>query len=692
MAKLPLEKTRNIGIMAHIDAGKTTTTERILFYTGVTHKMGEVHDGTAQMDYMPQEQERGITITTAATTCYWKGHRINILDTPGHVDFTIEVERSLRVLDGAVAVFCGVGGVEPQSETVWRQSERFHVPKIAFVNKLDRIGADHGRVVRQIRERFAAVPLVVQVPIGEGADFRGVIDLITGKALTFDEGKLGAEVVEGPIPEGFEDVYEAARQELLETVSDVNEAILEKFLEEHEIFESELKTAIREATVASKLVPVFCGSALRNKGVQPLLDGIVDYLPSPLDVPPIKGFHPKTMKEEHREAEPKGPFSGLAFKVLTDSFVGQLCFMRVYSGTLSTGTSVLNASNGRKERVGRILQMHANKREELKEATAGDIVAIAGVKETVTGNTLADPAHPIVFEGLTAPEPVIHIAIEPKTAADQEKLGDSLKKLAIEDPSFHVRQDPDTGQTIISGMGELHLEIVVDRLLREFQVDAHVGKPQVAYKETLAEPATFKEVYERAVGGRAVYAKVELEVSPAERGAGFSFESGIRDGSVPKELIPAIERGAVEATQSGPLAGYPVVDLAVKLVKGAFREGESNDLAFKVAASMAIQKGMQQAKVSLLEPIMAVEIVAPEDFLGDVIADLNGRRGQIQRTEVRGKMQIVDAEVPLAAMFGYSTDIRSRTQGRATYTMQFKQYEVVPEQIAKEIISRIRGY
>ena len=693
MARPPLERTRNIGIMAHIDAGKTTVTERILFYTGVTHKMGEVHDGTTQMDYMPQEQERGITITTAATTCTWRDHRINILDTPGHVDFTIEVERSLRVLDGAVAVFCGVGGVEPQSETVWRQSVKFGVPKIAFVNKMDRVGADFDRVVDQIRTRLGAVPLVLQLPIGSGSNFEGVVDLIRMRALRFDEAALGAKVQEGPIPADLVEEAEVRRQMLLEAVSDVDETILEKFLGDHALFETdELNSAIRKATIASRLVPVFCGSALKNKGIQTLLDGVVEFLPSPRDIPPIRGINPKTKKDEQREADPKGPFAALAFKIHTDPFVGQLCFLRVYSGTLSTGSHVLNATKGKKERIGRLLKIHANKREDIQAAEAGDIVGAVGLRETVTGDSLTDPAHPIVFEGLHPPEPVIHIAIEPKTQADQEKLSDSLKKLAIEDPSFAVRQDSDTGQTIISGMGELHLEIIVDRLLREFSVDAHVGKPQVAYKETFTVPLDAEAVYDRQLGNKAMFAEVRFRVEPAGRGKGVRFKSTVTDGSVPREFVPAVERGVIEALQSGPLAGYPVVDATVTLRKGAFREGESNDLAFKIAASMALQRGMQETKMALLEPLMAVEIVAPDEFLGEVIGDLNMRRGRILGTEIRGTVQIGDAEVPLAEMFGYSTDLRSRTQGRATHTMMFKQYDEVPAGVAKEIISRVRGY
>ena len=692
MPRLLLEQTRNIGIMAHIDAGKTTTTERILYYTGVTHKMGEVHDGTAQMDYMPQEQERGITITMAATTCFWNNHRINILDTPGHVDFTIEVERSLRVLDGAVAVFCGVGGVEPQSETVWRQSDKYGIPKIAFINKLDRIGARFNPVVKEISDRLGAVPLVTQIPIGLGADFRGIIDLIRLKALTFDGKSLGAEFSEGPIPDDLLETAEQGRQKLLETISDFDEVILERFIEDKVIFENDLILAIRKATIASQVVPVFCGSALKNIGIQPLLNGVTNFLPSPKDVPPIEGVNPKTEKHEYREAEPKGPFSGLAFKIITDSFVGQLCFIRVYSGTLSTGSYVLNVRTGKKERIGRLMKIHANKREEIQTIEAGDIAAVVGLKDTVTGDSLTDPKHPILFEGLTPSIPVIHIAIEPKTQADQKNLSESLKKLAIEDPSFGVMQDEETGQTIISGMGELHLEIIVDRLLREFQVDAHVGKPQVAYKETIVEEDVFQTTYQRQVGNKTVYAKVKLKVEPAERGSGVSFTSSITDGSVPREFIPAIERGVIEATQSGPIAGYQLVDINFELIDGDFREGESNDMAFKVAASLAVQHGFRDAKLVLLEPLMTVDIVTPEEHIGDVIADLNSRRGRILGTEIKGKLQIVDAEVPLSEMFGYSTDIRSKTQGRATYTMQFRKYEKVPDQVAREIIARIRGF
>jgi len=686
-----LGRTRNIGIMAHIDAGKTTTTERILYYTGITHRMGEVHEGTAQMDYMEQEQERGITITTAATTCYWKDHRVNILDTPGHVDFTIEVERSLRVLDGAIAVFCGVGGVEPQSETVWRQSEKFHVPKIAFVNKMDRIGADFFRVVEMMKDRLGATPLVLQLPIGAEAEFAGVIDLLGMKAIRWDEETLGARYHEEPIPDVLLQEADMWRTRLLESVAEYDDAIMTGYLEGGEIEETQLREAIRRATVALKIVPTLCGAAFKNKGVQPLLDAVVDFLPSPEDIPPIAGVNPKTQKVETRQASPDEPFAALAFKLLTDPFVGQLTFLRVYSGTAAMGQMVYNAGKEKKERVGKILKMHADKREELKEMTAGDIVAVVGLRAVSTGDTLCVQHKPILLEGLDFPEPVIHIAIEPKSQADQEKLENSLQRLAMEDPSFQVRIDAETGQTIISGMGELHLEIIVDRLTREFGVNANVGKPQVAYKETIGETLTIVETYERQLGNRGHYAKVELLIEPTGSGAGFEFVSQAPASQVKREHVPFVIDGVREALTVGPLAGYPVQAVKVTLLGGAFHEVDTDDIDFKVAASMAINKHLREAQPLLLEPVMALEIVAPEDFVGNVISDLHGRRGQVHGVEARRDIQVIKAAAPLAAMFGYSTDLRSATQGRATYTMQFARYEPVPSAIQDAIVHKMGG-
>ena len=686
-----LEKTRNIGIMAHIDAGKTTTTERILYYTGINYKIGEVHDGTATMDWMVQEQERGITITSAATTCFWRDHRVNIIDTPGHVDFTIEVERSLRVLDGAVAVFCSVGGVEPQTETVWRQADKYGVPRLAFVNKMDRLGADFFRVVQMIRDRLGAQPAIVQIPIGAEEKFIGIVDLITMKAMIWEDESLGAKFHEEPIPEGLKIQADEYREKLLEAAADSDEAIMEKYLEGKPISESELRAAVRKATLALKIVPVLCGSAFRNKGVQPMLDAVIDYLPSPSDIPPVKGINPDTQQIEARPAKDDAPFSALAFKIMTDPFVGTLSFFRVYSGSLTSGSSVFNSTRTKRERIGRLLKMHANKREEIKEVYAGDIAAAVGLRTATTGDTLCDEDHPIVLESIDFPDPVISIAIEPKSKADQEKLGLSLQKLATEDPSFKVRTDEETGQTIISGMGELHLEIIVDRLLREFNVGANVGKPQVAYKETVRKTVEQQGRFIRQTGGRGQYGDVWIKLEPQPPGAGFEFVDAIRGGSIPREYIPAVEKGVREATDNGALAGYPVVDVKVTLTDGSYHDVDSSEIAFKIAGSMAFKEAMRKASPVLLEPIMSVEVVVPEEFMGDVIGDISSRRGKVLGMDTRPAAQAIDARVPLAQMFGYATDLRSITQGRATYTMQFSHYEPVPTAVAEGIIAKFTG-
>jgi elongation factor G len=686
-----LDKTRNIGIMAHIDAGKTTTTERILYYTGINYKIGEVHEGTATMDWMVQEQERGITITSAATTCLWRDHRINIIDTPGHVDFTIEVERSLRVLDGAVAVFCSVGGVEPQTETVWRQADKYGVPRIAFVNKMDRLGADFFRVMRMIQERLGARPIPVQIPIGAEDRFRGVIDLLQMKAILWEEESLGARYRVEPIPAEQLGQAEEYREKLLEALADCNESIMEKYLNGQEIGETELRAAIRKAGLELKLVPVLCGAAFRNKGVQPLLDAVVDYLPSPSDIPPVKGKHPTSQKEETRPAMDDAPFSALAFKIMTDPFVGTLTFFRVYSGALFSGSSVYNSSKGKRERIGRLLKMHANKREEIKEVYAGDIAAAVGLRTATTGDTLCDENHPIILEAIEFPEPVISIAIEPKSKADQEKLGLSLQKLATEDPSFRVRTDHETGQTIISGMGELHLEIIVDRLLREFSVGANVGKPQVAYKETIRKVAEQEGKFIRQTGGRGQYGHVFLRVEPQQPGSGFEFVNAIKGGSIPREYIPAVEKGVREAMENGALAGYPIVDVKATLLDGSYHDVDSSEIAFKIAGSMAFKAAVSKGSPVLLEPIMAVEVVVPEEFMGEVIGDINARRGKVLGMDSRPAAQVIEARVPLAEMFGYATDLRSMTQGRATYTMQFSHYEPVPATISEEISAKAIG-
>jgi elongation factor G len=689
--KVPLERTRNIGIMAHIDAGKTTTTERILYYSGINYKIGEVHDGTATMDWMVQEQERGITITSAATTCFWRDHRVNIIDTPGHVDFTIEVERSLRVLDGAVAVFCSVGGVEPQSETVWRQADKYRVPRIAFINKMDRIGADFDRGVRMIRDRLKANAIPIQLPIGSEEQFRGVVDLIGMKAILWDDESLGARYHTEEIPADMAEAAEQHRKALLEAVAEGDEALLEKYLEDKEITESEIRAALRRACLDIKVIPVICGSSFKNKGVQPLLDSVVDFLPSPVDKPPVIGIDPKG-KEVERPPDDKAPFSALAFKIMTDPFVGNLTFLRVYSGSAESGVAVLNSTKGKKERIGRLLKMHANKREDIKEVNAGDIVAAVGLRDTTTGDTLSDDRNPVILESIEFPEPVISIAIEPKTKADQEKLGMSLQKLATEDPSFRVNTDRDTGQTIISGMGELHLEIIVDRLLREFKVDANVGKPQVAYKETIRSEVEREAKFVRQTGGRGQYGHVVLKIEPLKGSdKNFEFVDGTKGGVVPREYIPAVEKGVAEAMQNGVLAGYPMVDIKGTLTFGSYHVVDSSEIAFKLAGSMAFKEGCARAHPILLEPVMSVEVVVPEEFMGDVIGDLSARRGSIKGMDSRAGAQVVTATVPLAQIFGYATDLRSMSQGRATYTMQFSNYEPVPQVIADEITAKAGG-
>jgi elongation factor G len=682
----PLERTRNIGIMAHIDAGKTTTTERILYYTGVTYKMGEVHDGAAAMDWMQQEQERGITITSAATTCYWKDHRINIIDTPGHVDFTIEVERSLRVLDGAIGVFCGVAGVEPQSETVWRQADKYAVPRIAFVNKMDRVGADYARVVAMIRERLGANAVALQIPIGAEDGYRGVVDLLTEKAIYWDDESLGVEFREEPVPDELASSVAEARELLIEAAADLDEDVAQRYLDGQVISADQLRKVVREGTLQLQMVPVLCGAAFKNKGVQLLLDAIVDYLPSPIDVPPLEGHRRGRAEPVTRKADDNEPFAALAFKLVSDQHVGHLTYVRVYSGVVKAGEQVLNANRDRKQRLGRLLLMHANKRQELEEVCAGDIAAVVGLKSIATGETLCDPKHPILLEPLQFPEPVLSIAIEPKTKADMDRLGSSLERLAHEDPSFQVSVDEETGQTIISGMGELHLEVITDRLLREFSVCANVGRPQVAYKETITEAVKAEGRYIKQTGGAGDFGVVKIEVEPGEPGSGFAFESVVKRGVVPKEFIPAVKDGCEEATQSGPLAGYAVVDVEVRLLDGQTHEVDSSERSFKIAGSLAMKEALRKAKPVLLEPIMSVEAVTPEEFVGAVQGDLNSRRGDITGIEMRGKAQAVKASVPLATMFGYVNNLRSLTQGRATYTMQFSHYAEVPEDVAKGIV------
>ncbi len=681
----PIERVRNIGIMAHIDAGKTTTTERVLFYTGINYKIGEVHEGTATMDWMVQEQERGITITSAATTCFWRDCRINIIDTPGHVDFTIEVERSLRVLDGAVAVFCAVGGVEPQSETVWRQADKYRVPRIAFINKMDRVGADFERVVEEMREKLKATPLLIQLPIGAEDKFTGVIDLINQRALVWDEDRLGANYKVEEIPAELKEKAAGYRDKMIETLADHDEHLMELYLEGKSPEPEKIQAAIRAATLKMAITPVLVGSAFRNKGVQPMLDAVVDYLPSPLDLPPVKGM--VDGKEQERPPRDDAPFSALAFKIMTDPYIGTLTFIRVYSGRLESGASVFNSTRGRRERIGRLVKMHANKREEISEVYAGDICAV-GLRDTTTGDTLCDPGHPIILESIEFPEPFIQIAIEPKTKADQEKLSEALQKLAKEDPSFRVSVNKETAQTLIAGMGELHLEIIVDRMLREFKVDANVGKPQVAYRETIRRASEAEGRFVRQTGGHGQFGVVDLRIEPMEKGGGFEFVDGTKGGSIPRNFIPSVEDGVKEAMENGVLAGYPMVDIRATVTDGKYHEVDSSEIAFRIAGSMAFKEACEKADPILLEPVMDVEVVTPQEFMGDVIGDLNSRRGKILDMESRAGAQVIEARVPLANMFGYATRLRSMTQGRANYTMQFGAYEPVPQNIFEELTAR----
>jgi elongation factor G len=685
-----IEKYRNIGIAAHIDAGKTTTTERILFYSGKIHKIGNVDDGNTVTDWMVQEKERGITITSAAITTTWKDYRINIIDTPGHVDFTVEVERSLRVLDGMVAVFCAVGGVQPQSETVWRQATKYKVPRLAFVNKMDRIGADFFRVVKQMAERLGAHPVLLQIPIGAEDKFMGVVDLVQMKAIVFED-ELGAKPLIKEIPEELLSDAKKYREKLIEAAAEADDALLEKYMEKHILENDEIKRGIRKLTVACKIIPVTCGTAIKNKAIQPMLDAVIDYLPSPLDVPSVTGFNPVSGMDEERHSTDDAPFSALAFKIATDPFVGKLIFFRVYSGTLKSGSYILNSTKDSKERIGRLLQMYADKRAEIEEVHAGDIAAAVGLKGTTTGDTICDEDKPIILENIVFPEPVIFVAIEPKTKADQEKLGVALGRLAEEDPTFRIKGDPDTGQTIISGMGELHLEIIVDRLLREFRVEANVGKPQVAYKETIKGTAEAEGKFIRQTGGRGQYGHVWITVEPLPPGGKFEFVNKVVGGSIPKEYIPAVEDGIVEAMQTGVLAGFPVIDLRVTLFDGSFHEVDSSEMAFKIAGSMAFKEGFHNAKPILLEPIMKVEVEIPDQYMGDVIGDLNSRRGKIEGMESHAGVQVIKARVPLSDMFGYATALRSKTQGRGIYTMEFSKYEEMPKNIAEGIITKAQG-
>ena len=690
--EIPLERTRNIGIMAHIDAGKTTTTERILYYTGRLHRMGEVHDGAATMDWMDLERERGITITSAATTCVWKDHRVNIIDTPGHVDFTVEVERSLRVLDGAVALFCSVGGVEPQSETVWRQADKYGVPRIAFVNKMDRVGASFEAAVQMMRDRLGANAVPVQLPIGEGEMFNGLVDLVSMKAITYDDESLGARHHENPIPHDMEERVREGRKFLLESISDFDDKIMEMYLNDQEIPVDEVKAALRKATLSGKATPVLLGTSLRNKGVQRLLDAVLDYLPAPTDIPPVKGLIPDTDGEEDtRPPSDDAPFSALAFKIMTDPYVGKLTYFRVYSGTLEAGGTVLNAKTMKRERISRILEMHANKREERQIVGTGDIVAAVGLKVTGTGDTLCSEKDPILLESMKFPEPVIAIAIEPKTKADEEKLGAALRKLADEDPTFRVRTDEETGQTIIAGMGELHLDILTTRMAREFGVEANVGKPQVAYRETIKKKVEAEGRFIKQTGGKGQYGHVWIELEPSGTGAGYVFVNKVTGGRVPNEYIPSVERGIREALENGIIAGYPMVDIKATLTDGSYHDVDSSDIAFRIAGSMAFQDGAKRAHPILLEPIMDVEVIVPDEYMGEVIGDLNSRRGRIAGTTRRGEAQVVAASVPLAQMFGYATSLRSATQGRAIYSMQFAHYAEVPKSVAEELIEKSRG-
>jgi elongation factor G len=682
-----LEHTRNIGIIAHIDAGKTTTTERILFFTGRTYKIGEVHEGTATMDWMEQERERGITITAAATTAFWNDHRVNIIDTPGHVDFTVEVERSLRVLDGGVVVFDAVAGVEPQSETVWRQADKYHVPRICFVNKMDRVGASFERTVEMIVDRLGANPVLVQLPYGSEGGFRGVVDLLRNKVLVFGD-QVNDPIEERDVPDEMANEVASRRAETIEKIVEFDDDLLERFFAEEDIGVDELKRVLRRATIEGRLIPILCGSALRNKGVQPLLDAVVDYLPSPLDIPPVTGVNPRTEAEEVRHADPNEPFCALAFKIVSDPFVGKLAFIRVYSGTLRTGSYAYNSTRDQRERVGRLVQLHANDRKDIQEVSAGDIAAIVGPKGTITGDTMCDEAHPIVLEAITFPEPVIRVAIEPKTKQDQDKMGIGLGKLSDEDPTFRVYTDPETGQTIIAGMGELHLEVIVDRLMREHRVDANVGRPQVAYRETITQPARARDPYKRQTGGRGMYGDVELALEPLAPGSGNQFEWRVVGGSVPREYAAAVESGAREALEGGVVANYPMVDVKVSATDGSYHEVDSNEMAFKIASSQTTKAALRKANPHLLEPLMDVEVTTPDEFLGDVIGDLNSRRGQVEGLDPRGSAQVVRAKVPLAEMFGYATDLRSMTQGRATYSMQFSHYQAVPKDIGTGIAAK----
>jgi elongation factor G len=688
-----LERTRNIGIMAHIDAGKTTTTERILYYTGRSYKIGEVHEGTATMDWMVQEQERGITITSAATTCFWRDCRVNIIDTPGHVDFTVEVERSLRVLDGAVALLDAVSGVEPQTETVWRQADKYRVPRMVFVNKMDRVGADYYRCIDMLRTRLGAHPVPIHIPIGREDQYRGLVDLIDQTAMVWDDNDdtLGKEFKKVPVPIDLADTVKEYREKMIEALAEVDDHLMEKYVGGETISPAELKAAVRKGTIAMKLFPVLCGSAFKNKGVQALLDAVIDYLPSPLDIPPVQGINPETRETEERKASDEAPFAALAFKIMNDQHVGQLVFLRVYSGTLDASSGVLNSTKDKKERVGRLLRMHANKREEVEAIAAGDIAAAIGLKYTTTGDTLCDPDKPIVLESMTFPEPVIAVAIEPKTRADEERLGVSLSRLALEDPTFRVTTEEETSQTLIHGMGELHLEIIVDRLLREFRVEANVGKPQVAYRETIRKKGEAQGKFVRQTGGRGQYGDVYIEVEPNEPGGGFVFENKIIGGAVPKEYVPAVEKGIKEAMETGVLAGYPMVDIKVQLTDGSYHDVDSSEMAFKIAGSMGFKEACRKAKPILLEPVMDVEVVTPEEYMGAIVGDLNSRRGRILSMEARGSSQVIRANVPLGQMFGYATEMRSMTQGRATYTMQFARYEEVPTAIAEEIMAKVAG-
>jgi elongation factor G len=688
---IPINRVRNLGIVAHIDAGKTTTSERILYYTGITYKIGEVHEGTATMDWMEQERERGITITSATTTCFWKDHRINLIDTPGHVDFTIEVERSLKVLDGAAVVFDSVGGVEPQSETVWRQADRYRVPRIAFVNKMDKVGADFAKVVSQIKDRLNSNPVPLHLPYFEGDNFKAIVDLVRMKLALWDEESLGLKYELVDIPESVKEEAAAAREKLVESVADFNEAIMEKYLDGKEISEEELMQGIRKSTIGLQIVPVILGTAFKNKGVQLLLDAIVDYLPSPLDLPPMEGINPDKDEVEVRRPDDGEPFSALAFKIMTDPFVGQLTYLRVYSGRLASGTTVYNSTKDKREKIGRLVRMHSNKREDIKEIGAGGIVAAVGLKSSTTGDTLCDESKPIILESLYFAEPVISIAIEPKTKSDQEKLGISLNKISLEDPTFKVKFDDETGQTIISGMGELHLEIIVDRLRREFNVDANVGKPQVAYRETITKNSDVESKFIRQTGGRGQYGHVKIKMEPGEEGSGVTFIDEVKGGTIPKEYIPAVEKGIKEASETGVVAGYPVIDVVVKLYDGSFHEVDSSEIAFKIAGSMAFKDAVLRAKPIILEPQMKVEVVVPEDFMGSVMGNLSSRRGKIMGTELRGGMQAIKSEVPLSEMFGYATELRSMTEGRGSFTMEFSHYSPLPQMLAESLQSNVKA-